>query len=289
MLIEALRYTNASEESEMTKTFKAAIAAAALIGAASGARADLTSQGAVGLPLNPTAQIPEEGGIRLQANYNDLGDIKVGGASALGLKSYGIFAAGRVASKFEISGGVSQLRYKFNPILGVANTNDTGISVGAKYLFTKETDPAGVRLAAGAGYDDTQAKDTYGYLVATKYLGKLTEGKAPVTGHLGVRYDRFKNSFLANKLGAPSSSYNKVSAYAGLEVPFSNGFEAVGEIESKRANNGSTPYSISLRYRPKGSAFGGSIGWARNGLSFGGKSPDGGVFAQLGYTFDTKK
>ena len=32
----------------------------------------LTISGAVGLPLNPTAQIPAKGGARVQANYFDL-------------------------------------------------------------------------------------------------------------------------------------------------------------------------------------------------------------------------
>jgi hypothetical protein len=45
----------------------------AVAGASAGAaRADLTISGAVGLPLNPTAQIPERGSVRVQANFSDL-------------------------------------------------------------------------------------------------------------------------------------------------------------------------------------------------------------------------
>jgi len=286
MLIEALRYTIASEETDMNKTFKAAIAAAALIGAASGARADLTIGGAVGLPLNPTAQIPEKGGVRLQANYYDQGDVKGGGAT-LGTKNYGIFAAGRVADNIEISGGFEQAKYDASGFV-LPDEKESGFALGAKYLFTKESDPAGVRIAAGVGYNKVQLRDTFAYVVASKYLGDVTEGKVPITGHLGLRYDRFKNSFLANQFGVAATSENKVSVYAGVEVPFSNGFAAVGEVQSKRIDGGDMPYSVSVRYRPKGSPVGGSIGWQRAGVGFGGVDPKGGLFAQLGYTFDTR-
>ena len=251
----------------MTKTFKAALAAAALLGAASGARADLNIDGAVGLPLNPTAQIPGEGGIRVQANYYDQGDVNVLGGN-LSQKNMGLVAAGRVADMVEINGGLERNRFR-GP--GGSN-NQNGVAIGAKYLFSRETDPVGARFAAGIGYSKANFKNTYIYGVATKSLGDLTGGKMPLTGHLGVRYDRFR-------LGG---SNNKVSAFAGLEVPFASSFAAVGEIQSKRVTGGDTPYSASIRFRPSGSPFSGSVGIARTGIGI-----DKGLFAQIGYTFDS--
>ncbi len=58
----------------MNKTLKAALAAVVVVGTAQGARADLNMTGEVGLPLNPTAQIPGQGGVRIQGDYWDLGD-----------------------------------------------------------------------------------------------------------------------------------------------------------------------------------------------------------------------
>lgn len=268
MLIEALRTTKASQETDMNKTFQTAIAAIVLAGAASGARADLTIDGAVGLPLNPTAQIPQTGGVRLQANYYDQGDVSGGGFNA-SQKTYGLVAAGRVGDMIEINGGV--LRDKVSSNFPGANNTDTGIAIGAKYLFSRESDPVGVRFAAGVGYNDVQAKNTYVYGVATKYLGAVTEGRVPVTGHLGLRYDRFKQG----------GSSNKASVYGGLEVPFGGSFAAVGELQSKRISGGETPYSASIRFRPQGSPFSGSVGIARTGIGL-----DKGLFAQIGYSFD---
>jgi hypothetical protein len=254
----------------------------ALGGAA--ARADLTYQGAVGLPLNPTAQIPLQGGVRLQANYYDQGDVSNGGASASS-KLYGLYAAGRVAGPLEISGGIQQTRNRVN-VLGVSSSNnDTGFTLGAKYLFTRETDPAGVRIAAGVGYGDldsfaSNGRNYHAYVVGTKYLGDLTSGRVPITAHLGARYDRY---YFGSGAGRVRS--NKVSAYAGVEVPFTRtgDFSFVGELQSKNVNGGSTPYSASVRYRRAAQPLSVSVGIQRQGIG------DSGLFAQLGYSFDTKR
>ncbi|HVF85615.1 MAG TPA: hypothetical protein VM821_06515, partial [Abditibacteriaceae bacterium] len=84
----------------LQKALQGAVVVAALVASASVAKADLTLQGAVGLPLNPTAQIPEEGAVRAQINYTDLGSDS---------KLFGLYAAGRVADSFEINGGVEKL------------------------------------------------------------------------------------------------------------------------------------------------------------------------------------
>jgi len=253
----------------MKTTFKAALATLAILGATSTARADLTLQGAVGLPLNPTAQIPSEGGVRVQADYFDLGEI-----AGDDLRYYGVHAAGRVADRFEINGGVSRLDAKGF----LDGLDETGFDIGGKYLFTRETDPAGVRLAVGAGYSRALLRNTYAYVVGTKSFGRgVTEDRFPITGHLGLRYDRFR----VDQGGFVGKS-NKASIYGGLEVPFTRtgDFAFVGELQSKNADGGQAPYSASLRYRPAGQGFSASIGFQRQGII-----RDNGLFAQLGFTF----
>ncbi len=242
----------------ITSVALATVAVAALAGSA---HADLNISGAVGLPLNPTAQIPGDEGARVQGNYYDLG----GDATY-----YGLFAAARVGEKIEINGGVNKLDANGGPF------DRTGFAVGAKYLISRENDPAGVRLAVGAGYNQALLKNTNAYVVGTKYLGATDGGRIPITGHLGLRYDNFDTGF---------GNSDKFSVFAGAEVPLSqtSGFTAVGEVGSEIADGGGTPYSISVRYRPQGRPFGASVGLAQTGIGDGSR-----VFAQLGYTFNTK-
>jgi hypothetical protein len=250
----------------MKQSMKAVLAATVVLGTASSVSADQTISGAVGLPLNPTAQIPQAGGARVQGNYFDLGG---GGVDA---KTYGIYGAMRAGGSIEINGGYSKFSTSPNSAI-----EDDGFAIGAKYLISRETEPAGVRIAVGAGHDQALLKNTYGYVVASKYLGEVTGDKVPITGHLGVRYDRFKASGLAKS--------SKASIFAGAEVPITrNGdFAFVGELQSKNNEyNNRIPYSASVRYRPQGQGFSASAGIARQGLT-----GDNGLFVQLGYTFDT--
>ncbi len=245
----------------MTKILNSvALATVAVAALAGSARADLNISGAVGLPLNPTAQIPGAEGARVQANYYDLDN---------SAKTYGLFAAARVGEKLEVNGGINKLD------ADNASIDRTGFAIGAKYLISRENDPAGVRLAVGAGYDRALLKNTNAYVVATKYLGGVDTGRTPITGHLGLRYDNFD--------GGVGSS-DKFSIFVGAEVPISqNGLTAVGELGSKIADGGNTPYSISVRYRRQGQPFGASVGLAQKGFGGGGR-----LFAQLGYTFNTR-
>ena len=238
-----------------------ALATVAIAATAGSARADLNINGAVGLPLNPTAQIPGAEGARVQANYYDFGD---------STSYYGLFAAARVGEKIEINGGVNKLDSDFDAI------DTTGFAIGAKYLISRENDPAGVRLAVGAGYNRGLLKNTNAYVVGSKYLGAADGGRIPITAHLGVRYDNFDGG---------GGSSDKFSVFAGAEVPISStgAFTAVGELGTKIADGGDTPYSISVRYRPQGRPFGASIGLAQQGIGDGGK-----LFAQVGYTFNTR-
>ena len=232
-----------------------ALATVALAATAGAAHADLNINGAVGLPLNPTAQIPAAGGARIQGNYYDLGN---------STSYYGLFAAARVGEKIEVNGGINKLEnYK------------SGFSIGAKYLISRETDPTGVRLAVGAGYNQALLKNTNAYVVASKYLGGVDNGRTPITGHLGVRYDNFNGG---------GANADKFSVFVGAEVPLSqSGLTAVGEVGTKIADGGNTPYSISVRYRRDAQPFGASVGLGQTGLGDGTR-----LFAQVGYTFNTK-
>jgi len=276
----------------VNKTLKAALAAALVVSSAQVANADLTQDGAVGLPLNPTAQIPNEGGVRIQANYYDFGDLSIAPAGKIGdFKRYGVVASGRVWKSMEIHGGVEKLSAKENTAVvpaGALNPIDkTGVVFGAKYLITRESDSAGVRFAVGAGYSRANIKNMHVYGVATKSFSSIAEGKAPITGHLGLRYDRFD----IDNLIPTATKSTRVSVYAGVEVPVSDSISVVGELQSKNQEFGKNlgvgwaakvPYSASVRYRPAGQGLSGSIGIARQGLT-----GDNGLFLQLGYSFDT--
>lgn len=257
----------------MKKSFVAGatLAAVALSGAISmsPARADLTYQGAVGLPLNPTAQIPELSGVRVQGNYFDLG-----GAAGGSLRYYSIVGAGRAGDRIEVNGGITRL----DGSNALSFADETSFAIGAKYLFTRESDPQRVRLAAGAGYDRALIRNLYAYGVATKSFGRgISEGRRSITGHLGLRYDRFDSG----SFGGDQS--NKLSVYGGVEVPVAEKFTVVGELQSKKFDGGSSPYSLSVRYRPQNSPFGASVGIQRQGVA----NLDSGasLFAQVGYSF----
>ena len=284
----------------MKTMWKNAATVVAMLSVSSMARADLNQNGEVGLPLNPTAQIPNEGGMRVQANYysgrlDD--DTIVGGDDGPKSKYYGITAAGRVGDNIEISGGINRLDVDDNPYGGDLDYfdkyNKTGLSLGAKYLF-KGDDDKSVNFAVGAGYNRALLNNVHVYGVASKAFG-TREGRAPIMGHLGIRYDRFDNPDFSNNLPLDSNS-SKASVFAGVEVPFTrNGdFAFVGEVGSKVARDNvneaeeiysaQIPFSASVRYRPAGQGFSGSLGIARNGIPGFGKSR---LFAQLGYSFDT--
>lgn len=258
---------------------KATFAVALLAGTSGAARADLTISGAVGLPLNPTAQIPQRGGPRVQANFTDLGSgrgITGGGDLNIG----GIYAAGRVGNRLEINGGLERLdgdRF-LNPL------DETNIAIGAKYLLTRQTEGAGqalggTRVAAGVGYSRALLRNTYGYVVASKDFSALSgAGRPNGVGHLGLRYDDFSASGIL-----PGRGQGKASVYGGVEVPIDarGRLTAVGELQSKNASFGTSefPYSASVRYRtPRG--FSASLGVLREGIT-----GNAGPFAQIGKTF----
>lgn len=262
-----------------TKLLQATLAVAALTAASGAAHADLTISGAVGLPLNPTAQIPQRGGPRVQVNFSDLGSGR--GLTGNGdLNIGGLYAAARVGSRLELNGGLERLNGDqfLNPL------DQTNIAIGAKYLLTRQTEGAGralggTRVAVGAGYSRALLRNTYGYIVASKDFGKLSAaGRPNGVGHLGLRYDDFSASGLL-----PGRDAGKASLYGGVEVPIDarGRLTAVGELQSKNASFGTSafPYSASARYRTT-RGFSASLGVLREGIT-----GEAGPFAQIGKTF----
>jgi hypothetical protein len=255
----------------------------------------LNINGAVGLPLNPTAIIPNQGSVRVQANYYDGPQLNNPGLD-VDTKYYGLFAAGRVGEQpLEISGGIAKLSVGADvnifgpPVDGfiedaIEENDKTGLVLGVKYqLRGLADDPNGVRLAVGATYNRALLRNYGAYFVASKAFGV---GNRAVTGHLGVRYDRFR-------LESGGDSSTKFSVYTGAEVPLDRlgRFAIVGEIGTKIAEDellAKFPYSLSLRYQ-NGNGFAVSGGVQRIGLF----ADDGGgldidssrFFVNVGKTF----
>jgi hypothetical protein len=243
----------------------------------------LTINGAVGLPLNPTAQTPAKGAVRVQANYYKLWD-----DSSADSKLYGVYAAGGVTDRLEISAGLEKQSVNGGGLIEDA-FDKSGIAVGVKYLLGKQNNPDDVRFAIGAGYSRALYKNTNVYGVASKAFGT---GKRIITGHLGLRWDRFEVDGGGTALGVPFSvddKSSKVSVFAGAEVPIdSRGrFTLVGELQSKNADDdfgGASPYSLSVRYQSD-NGFSASVGGMRQGVLSDFVDKDRGLFAQVGKTF----
>lgn len=247
------------------------------------AHTSLNINGAVGLPLNPTAQIPEKGKAIVQANYYKLFQGNGGNT-----KLYGIYATARAGeAPLEISIGAEKMSANGNagfpgsPGSAVQfedALDKTGFTIGAKYLFSAEDgNPDDVKFAIGAGYSRALYKNTNVYAVATK---AFPAGTRVVTGHLGVRYDKFS---------VLNDSSSKVSAFVGAEVPIDKQghFNLVGEIGTKNADEslgGSAPFSVSLRFQNE-SGFTASAGLMRQGVLSNFANDDTNLFFQLGKSF----
>lgn len=252
----------------MKNTWKAALAAVALLGACQSAKADLNINGETGLILNPTAQIPAKGQVRLQANYYDSG-------SDWNDKYYGVFGAISPADKWEVSGGVSKYRSDDT------DWNRSSIAVGAKYQLMSQADK-GLDVAIGAGYNGALARNIHAYVAATRSLG--VPGRTIVTGTIGARWDRFDDH-----VGSKSS---KASLFAGVEVPVTLGGDVslIGEVQSKNISSGFSlesgkiPYSLGVRYRPGGQPFSVTAGLQRHGINTPWEDSSK-LFVQAGFTF----
>lgn len=258
-----MKSTNKTKLSLKLASLAVALTAGMALGGA--AQADLTRSGAVGLPLNPTAQMPAKGSVRVQANFSDLGDI-----SGSDLNFAGIYAAGRLGDRLEISGGLERLdgdRF-LNPL------DETNIALGAKYLL-KPGGTDGVAIAAGAGYSRALLRNKHAYVVASKSFNALSKsGRPSATGHLGVRYDDYRLF---------GSNSGKASLYGGVEVPLDarGRLSAIGELQSKTSefNTSRYPFSAGVRYNASGN-FSATVGYMREGIT-----GESGFYGQVGKTF----
>jgi hypothetical protein len=244
---------------------------------------ELSISGAVGMPLNPTAQIPDKGQWRVQGSYYDLGSLDTP-VSNYSQKTYGVYAAGRLGNlPVEVNVGVS----KFNTSANGYSTDDpsdplgisgTGFSVGAKYQVWRSEDGSGM-ASMGIGYDKNLYDNLYAYIVASKAFTNRH-----IVGHIGLRYDHYK-------INGVSSS--QPSVYAGAEVPLDKDgrFAIVGELQSKNAADtgadsfgGQMPYSLSLRMASE-NGFSASVGVQRQGALSQFLDDSSGLFFQLGKSF----
>jgi hypothetical protein len=158
------------------------------------------------------------------------------------------------------------------------------VALGVKYLVGKQNNPEDVRFAVGAGYSRALYKNKHVYGVASKAFGT---GKRVITGHLGVRWDKFSVS--DSGIATVDDTSSKFSAFAGAEVPIdSRGrFTLVGELGTKNADDdfgGASPYSLSVRYQSD-NGFSASVGVMRQGVLSDFVDKDRGLFAQVGKTF----
>jgi hypothetical protein len=252
------------------------VVAAGVLCAGGVAQADLTINGATGLILNPTTEMPAPGGVRVQAGYYILGD-NFGGEFSY----YGAHAATRLRSTpLEIYGGVSRLDVteEFEPG-STGNLERAGIDIGAKYLLREGRDADDYRVAVGAGYSRAFFKNRHVYIVASKPVKNFLNGRPPVTLHLGVRHDHYQSN---------DETSNRASIYGGVEIPINrNGtWTFVGELQSPNHDfNVAKPhtsqlYSYALRVRPHGKKYSTTFGIHRQGVL-----SDSSLFANFGYDF----
>jgi hypothetical protein len=258
--------------------WKTLLATTAILGCTQIAKADLTINGETGLFLNPTAAIAQKGKPQIQANYFDLGtDYKD--------KFYGIYGAMQAADKLEISAGID----KFASSSKYPTAWDrSGFDIGAKYqLFTEQE--KGFSLAVGGGFDRGLIDNIRVYAAASKSFNGNSK-RAPITGTLGVRWDRYTDF---SSSGGPDEHSSKASIFAGVEVPLTRdgALGLIGEIQTKNVggslianSDAKSPYSLGLRYHPRNQAFSIGAGIARQGLNTPIESQPR-FFVQAGYTF----
>jgi len=234
----------------MKNTWKVAVAAAALIGSAGVAKADITLSGSTGLFVNPTAQVAAKGSPEVAVDYQRYSDHGyhenvIGLAGAIG-----------VADKIEVSGG-------FHHFGGDGDGNLWNI--GAKYQLISPSQK-GLGVAIGADYNkysDGGGHLTDVYAAATKAFNS-NSNRAPIQGTLGLRYNDY------------SGGGDKVDIFAGVAVPLTRTgeFSLIGELGSKRTDGGDSEYAVGVRYHPQGQAFNIGAGIARHT-----------IFVQAGYKF----
>lgn len=248
-----------------------------------GTRGSLTINGAMGLPLNPTANMPAQGTARVQGNYYKLWSNDT--LAEADSKLYGIYVATALSDRIEVHAGFEKQDVSADGLgsNSIEEIGGSGAAFGVKYLLNKPSSARDARLAIGAGYSKALYKNTYAYLVASKGFGARNR---IIQGHIGVRYDRFEvdDTPLTDK-----ASSSQFSGFIGAEIPIDERgrFSLVGELQTKNAKDelgGAMPYSVSLRYQ-NGDGLSASFGMMRQGVLSEFVTEDRGLFAQVGKTF----
>ena len=193
-------------------------------------------------------------------------------------KTYGVGGAAGVADKLELSANYSRL--------DVEGENGNVWRIGGKYQVLNQK-KNGFDLALGGSYekasgtliDDIFSDDLThwnAFAAATKAFNQGSS-RAAVKGTLGVRWDRFSNSY---------GNESKASVYAGADVPLTSTGELslVGEVGSKIIDYSGTPYAIGLRYHPKQTDFTLAAGFGKTGF-LSQYVNKGGFFVQASYNF----
>jgi hypothetical protein len=203
--------------------------------------------------------------------------------------------------------GVSTVSVTEQVSIDTSNLDDAGLTLGAKFLLVGNGDTRKLNLAIGGGHNRSLLRNTFAYVVASTSIADF-KGR-PVRFHLGARYDRFRaepvnfpvlagnvNFNTDFNLGGSAGGFITVnnlagrlnskrsSVYSGVEIPLSRTgtYSFVGEIQSKTTNfpGAESPYSVALRYTPRGERSFATLGAARSGIT-----GDTGFFGQIGYRF----
>jgi hypothetical protein len=238
------------QENTMKNTWKVAVAAVALMGSASVAKADITLSGPTGLFLNPTAQIAPKDAPEVAVDYQRYSE------NGFHSNAIGIAGAIQLADKLELNGG-------FHHFGGDSDFDQWNI--GAKYRILSQSEK-GIGVAVGADYSaftDGGGHDFDVYAAGTKAFN-VNNGRTPIQGTLGVRYND------------NDGGNSKVDVFAGVAVPLTRTgeFSLIGELGTSRVDHGDSDYALGVRYHPQGSAFNVGAGIARHTL-----------FLQAGYQF----
>jgi len=250
-------------EDTLKNTWKAALAAAAVLGSAQIAKADLSLYGETGLFLNPTGEIAAKKATEAQLVYanNHFND-----QSAVGLG-----LAGQVAKGLELN--LQSLKHSDNG-LPDGYEGATWAYFGGKYQLISPKEK-GLALSLGLRYLHTNAVNDWkgytGYLAVTKAVNRSSE-RAPIKATVGLRYDHTSVS---------DDSDSKVNMFTGIEVPLSaeGDFKVIGEFGTKRFEYGSNPWALGVRWSPSRKGISAGFGYGNYGYN------SNGFFAQVGYKF----
>lgn len=278
-----------------------------------------------GLNLNATATLPQPGVWHTQAEYADLGEIRIDNNFADDVISgtqfdneqeigdarlFRIRASRAVGSRWELGGGIEQLKIRNARLEGPGEIDDfdfrdldgAGVSFNAKYQAWRNRS-GDTLISVGGGYSHATFRNLNLYIVGTKSVGG---DHRPMLLHLGMRYDHFKVRGIDRYQAPPNSpsvdyrfaeTSSKASIFLGAEVPLDRRerFSLVGEIGSKNSED------LNFGDFDFGPGFGSRLatkfpyslsiryqgnGWVGNlGVMRQGVTASSGIFAQVGKAF----